>query len=255
MVGEIHSAFDSIEASDARCVVLAHAGPAFSAGHDLREIQAMQASGDYDGVAALFAQTASLVQRIPGMAIPVIAAVNGVAAAAGCQLALSADIVVATERSVFMTPGARVGLFCNTPGVALAAAAPPKIAAEMLLCGHGIPAGRAASVGMINYVVSTEGPLPGAADATVPEGVASPALTKAIELAQTIAIYDAGVIARGKQAMHRVDSTRGLEAKYTVASEAMVSAVHESACREGIAAFIEKRPPVWPAPRAEARNS
>jgi enoyl-CoA hydratase/carnithine racemase len=246
MVKELHNAFDSVESSDARCLILAHQGPAFSSGHDLREIHAMQAVNDRESVAKLFAQTASLVQRLPAMSIPVIAAINGVAAAAGCQLALSADIVVATESSSFSTPGARVGLFCTTPGVAVACSAPTKIAAEMLLCGHGIPAQRAAQVGMINFAVPdhpADTPKPGTG---VPDGAESAALAHSLVLAATIALHDAEVIAGGKAAMRQVACTSGLDKKYAIASDLMASAVGTDACREGISAFLDKRKPVWP---------
>ena len=132
-----------------RVVVLAGAGPAFCAGHDLRELQGL----DRTAQAALFVQCSRLMQAIIGLRVPVIASVHGVATAAGCQLVATCDLAIAADTARFATPGVNIGLFCSTPMVALSRAVGRKAAMEMLLVGDMIDAPRAASLGLINRCV------------------------------------------------------------------------------------------------------
>ncbi|MBR0672191.1 enoyl-CoA hydratase [Neoroseomonas soli] len=212
-----------------RCVVLAAAGPVFSAGHDLREITAHRA--DADGGRGFFdraMETCSRVmQAVVGLPQPVVAAVQGVATAAGCQLVASCDLAVASDQARFCTPGVDIGLFCSTPAVALARAVPRKAAMEMLLLGDMIPADEAFRIGLVNRVV------PG-----------DKVMETALALAGRIAARSVLTVRMGKKAFYRqVDLPLGeayREAACVMAENLMA---HDAA--EGIGAFLQKRQPVW----------
>ena len=206
-----------------RVVVLAGAGPAFCAGHDLREVRGM----DADGHAALFERCSRLMQRIVSLRLPVIARVHGIATAAGCQLVASCDLAVAARSARFATPGVNIGLFCSTPMVALSRAVGRKAAMEMLLTGEMIGADRAAEIGLINRAVP-DAELDAAVDA----------------LAARIALRSAATVAIGKPAFYR-QAEMGLAEAYAYASEVMVRNMRERDAAEGIGAFLEKRAPVW----------
>jgi enoyl-CoA hydratase/carnithine racemase len=212
-----------------RAVVLAANGPAFCAGHDLKELTARRTDGD--GGRAFFARimTASsiMMQQIVALPQPVIAAVQGVATAAGCQLVASCDLAVASEAAQFATPGVDIGLFCSTPMVALSRNIARKHAMEMLLTGEMISAARAAQIGLINRVVN-----PGQ------ERGASMALAK------TIAAKSSHVVKIGKQAFYR-QLELGLAEAYDYTSQVMTENMMARDAEEGICAFIEKRKPKW----------
>jgi enoyl-CoA hydratase/carnithine racemase len=207
-----------------KVVVMAGAGPAFCAGHDLREIRAEPGQASYE---ALFAQCARLMTRIVRLPKPVIARVHGIATAAGCQLVASADLAIAADTARFATPGVNIGLFCSTPMVALSRAIGRKPALEMLLTGDPIDAARARELGLINRVV--------------PEAALDEAVTS---LAHQIAGKSALTLAIGKEAFYR-QAEMDLDAAYAYAAEIMTRNMLARDAEEGIDAFLAKRPPVW----------
>ncbi len=207
-----------------RAVVLAANGPAFCAGHDLREIRANPGAEAY---AALFAQCSELMQRIVRLPKPVIARVHGIATAAGCQLVASCDLAVAAETARFATPGVNIGLFCSTPMVALSRNVPRKQAMEMLLTGDLISATRAREIGLVNRVV--------------PEAELDATTTA---LAEAIAAKSPLTLAIGKQAFYR-QAEMPLDEAYRYAAEVMTRNMLARDAAEGIDAFLQKRLPVW----------
>jgi enoyl-CoA hydratase/carnithine racemase len=230
MIDALIEVFEAIaEDSKVRAVVLTGEGPALSAGHDLKEIQAHR--NDADGGRAFFElemnRCSELMQNIVALDKPVIAAVEGVATAAGCQLVASCDLAVAGEKARFALPGVAIGLFCSTPLVAVGRAIARKHAMEMALTGEMIGAERAERIGLVNLVV--------------PEGTA---LAAAQALAAGIAQRSAATIAFGKPTFYR-QVEAPLEDAYEIAGRAMVDNLEHSDSREGIAAFLEKRAPKW----------
>jgi enoyl-CoA hydratase/carnithine racemase len=207
-----------------RVVVIAGAGPAFCAGHDLREIRANPGRARYE---ALFTQCSRLMLAIIRLPKPVIARVHGVATAAGCQLVATCDLAIAAEDAKFATPGVNIGLFCSTPMVALSRAVGRKPAIEMLLTGDLVGAARARELGLVNRVVP-----PAELDAEV------------ARLARQIAGKSAHVVAIGKEAFYR-QAELGVAEAYDYASEVMTRNMLARDAEEGIDAFIEKRAPVW----------
>ena len=207
-----------------RVVVIAGAGAAFCAGHDLREVRSDPSER---AMQALFARCAAVMTRIVRAPKPVIARVHGVATAAGCQLVASCDLAVAAQTARFATPGVNIGLFCSTPMVALSRAVGRKAAMEMLLTGDMVEAARAMALGLVNRVVP-EGDLDGAVLALAGQIAAKSPLTLAI----------------GKEAFYR-QSEMGLDAAYAYASEVMTRNMMTHDAREGIDAFIEKRAACW----------
>jgi enoyl-CoA hydratase/carnithine racemase len=205
-------------------VILAANGPAFCAGHDLREIRSTPTRAAYE---AVFALCSRLMQRIVGLPKPVIAQVQGVATAAGCQLVASSDLAVAADTARFATPGVDIGLFCSTPMVALSRAVGRKAAMEMLLTGEMVPAGRARELGLVNRVV----PADRLHDAT-------------LALAAQIAAKSPLTLAIGKEAFYR-QAEMDLAAAYEYASAVMTRNMLARDAAEGIDAFLEKRPPAW----------
>lgn len=212
-----------------RAVVLAAQGPVFSAGHDLREMTARR--GDADRGRAYFAdilgRCSAMMQRIVRLPQPVIAAVEGVATAAGCQLVASADLAVAGSEARFCTPGVHIGLFCSTPMVALSRNVAPKHAMEMLLLGELVPAAEAHRMGLVNRLVPTGG-----------------AREEALRLAEVIASKSPATVKIGKAAFYE-QREMGLAAAYDHASRVMVENMLARDAAEGIGAFMEKREPVW----------
>jgi enoyl-CoA hydratase/carnithine racemase len=230
LLGALQDALSAIAADPAvRVVVLAGAGPAFCAGHDLREITAHRddADGGHAFFAAAMARCAAVMQAIVALPQPVIAEVGGIATAAGCQLVASCDLAVAGEAARFATPGVDIGLFCSTPAVALSRAVAAKPAMEMLLTGAMIGAEEARRIGLVNRVVP---------DAQLAEETAA--------LAAHIAARSAHTIRTGKRAFH---AQRGLPLAEAYAQMAAVmcdNLLAEDAI-EGIGAFLGKREPVW----------
>ncbi len=207
-----------------RAVVLAAAGPAFCAGHDLRELRANPDRAAYE---ATFAACSRLMLAIVRLPKPVIARVHGIATAAGCQLVATCDLAVAAETARFATPGVNIGLFCSTPMVALSRAVGRKAAMEMLLTGELIDAARAREIGLVNRVV--------------PE----PALDEAVlALAAGIAAKSPLTLAIGKEAFYR-QAELDLEAAYRYAAEVMTRNMLARDAAEGIDAFLTKRAPAW----------
>jgi enoyl-CoA hydratase/carnithine racemase len=208
----------------ARAVVLAATGKAFSAGHDLKEMRAAPSQAYYE---ALFAQCARLMLTIQRLPVPVVARVQGVATAAGCQLVAACDLAVASSSARFAVSGVNLGLFCSSPSVALSRNVGRKAAFEMLVTGEFISAEEAHAKGLVNRVVDAEA-LDGEVEALVAAIVAKPRVA----------------IAMGKHLFYR-QLERGIEAAYEDASRTMACNMMDEAALEGVQAFIEKRPPGW----------
>jgi enoyl-CoA hydratase/carnithine racemase len=224
MLSELSAALERIAADpSAHAVVLAAVGPVFCAGHDLSEMVG-RSRAEYE---AIFARCSQVMQQIRRLPQPVIARVQGMATAAGCQLVATCDMAVAATEARFATPGVKIGLFCTTPMVPLVRAVPPKVAMEMLLTGMPIDAERALAAGLVNRVVPAD-----QLDAAVRE------LTDAIRASSP------AVIAKGKRAFYDQLSLDE-NAAYAKAMCLMTEAASEYEAQEGIAAFLEKRPPNW----------
>ena len=212
-----------------RCVVIAAKGPVFCAGHDLKEITAHFA--DADGGRGFFADSmarcAAVMASLPALPQPVIAAVGGMATAAGCQLVAACDLVVASDAARFCTPGVDIGLFCSTPAVALSRAVPRKAAMEMLLTAEPIDAEEARRIGLVNRMVP-----------------AASLLEEAQALAARIASRSGFAVQLGKRTFHRQAGLPLAEA-YEVAAAAMVDNLLAEDAAEGIGAFLARRSPEW----------
>ncbi len=230
MLDALQAAFAAIAADPAvRVVILAAEGPVYSAGHDLREITAHRA--DPDGGHGFFdtamTRCAEVMQAIVALPQPVIAAVQGTATAAGCQLVATCDLAVASAAAKFCTPGVDIGLFCSTPAVALSRAVPAKPAMEMLLLGEMIPAEEALRINLVNRVVAPEQVMPAALD-----------------LARRIAARSALTVRMGKRGFYR-QRDLPLGDAYQHAACVMVENLMAQDAAEGIGAFLGKRKPVW----------
>ena len=204
-------------------VILRAEGPVFSAGHDLREMT----GGDLKHYRRIFDQCTRMMTAIQSIPQPVIAQVDGVATAAGCQLVATCDLALASDRSRFATPGVKIGLFCSTPMVALTRSIGRKRALEMLLTGKFIGAERAAEWGLVNGVVACE-----------------ELEQQTRDLALEIAAASSLTVSLGKQAFYsQIDLDQ--PKAYDYAKEVMsMNALAEDA-QEGMCAFLEKRKPVW----------
>ena len=213
-----------------RVIVVSGTPPAFSAGHDLAEM----VDRPDDFYEELFDVCCELMAAIRNVPQPVVAAVDGIATAAGCQVVAACDLVVATDRSRFATPGVRIGLFCSVPMVPLSRAIGRKRALEMLLTGDPVDAATAAEWGLVNRVV--------------PAGELQEAVA---DLAGRIGRFSAGVLAIGKRAFYeQLDRAEPEAYEYTRQVMAANAAMDDA--QEGIGAFLEKRPPVWPVPSQAA---
>uniref|UniRef100_A0A3B3YM96 Enoyl-CoA hydratase domain-containing protein 3, mitochondrial n=1 Tax=Poecilia mexicana TaxID=48701 RepID=A0A3B3YM96_9TELE len=213
-----------VDGEDLRVIIISAKGPVFSSGHDLKELTSTQGREYHTKVFQTCSEVMTLIQDLP---IPVIAMVNGVATAAGCQLVASCDIAIATEKSTFATPGVNVGLFCSTPAVAIGRAVPRKVAMEMLLTGSPISARDALLHGLISKVVPEE---------RLEE--------ETLAIAQRVCQSSRPVVALGKATFHR-QMAQGRDAAYATASKVMVDNLALIDGQEGIQAFLEKRKPVW----------
>jgi enoyl-CoA hydratase/carnithine racemase len=230
MIAELHAALKDIhDDADVRALVIAANGPAFSAGHDMKELTARRTDADRGRAyfAEIMTACSAMMQAIVQLPKPVVAAVQGIATAAGCQLVASCDLAVASEAATFATPGVDIGLFCSTPMVALSRNVPRKQAMEMLLTGEPIPATRARDIGLINRVVA-----------------AGTERDAAIALAQKVALKSAYTIKLGKAAFYR-QAEMSLADAYRYAAEVMTENMMARDAAEGISAFIEKREPKW----------
>jgi enoyl-CoA hydratase/carnithine racemase len=230
LLAALSSELAAIAADNAiRAVILTAEGPVFCAGHDLKEMSARRT--DADRGRAYFADTlgrcSRLMQQIVSLPQPVIAAVEGVATAAGCQIVASCDLAVAGADARFCTPGVHIGLFCSTPMVALSRNVAPKHAMEMLLLGEMADAETAHRYGLVNRVTAAGG-----------------ALAEARVMAQIIASKSPLTVKTGKQAFYR-QREMTLEEAYAYASQVMVDNMLARDAEEGIGAFVEKREPVW----------
>jgi len=233
MIAELHGAVERLGRDPAiRVIVLAGEGPAFCAGHDLKEMS--EARANEDRGQAFFTKTmescAAMMQAIIRCPKPVIAAVNGIATAAGCQLVATCDLALAGDVARFATPGVNIGLFCSTPMVAVSRNLPKKRVMEMLLGGEMIDAETAAAWGLVNRVVPT---------AELDDAV--------MALAQSIAAKSPVTLKIGKEAFYR-QAEMPLEEAYRYTARVMVENMLERDAEEGISAFIEKRAPVWQDP-------
>ena len=208
---------------DARVVVLAAEGAVFCSGHDLGEMTGL----DEAGFREVFGECSGLMEAIQQIPQPVIAEVQGLATAAGCQLVASCDLALCSDKAGFATPGVKIGLFCTTPMVALTRAIGRKRAMEMLLTGRVVGAAEAAEWGLVNRVV---------------EGTALRAAS--LEMANQIASASSYTVALGKRAFYeQVEMEQ--HAAYAAASETMTCNALDDDAREGISAFLGKRQPVW----------
>jgi enoyl-CoA hydratase/carnithine racemase len=231
LIAAITAAVRDIGGSDAvRAIVITGAGSAFSSGHDLKELTAHRT--DPDRGRAFFAKTVAacsdMMLTIVRSPKPVIAAVNGIATAAGCQLVASCDLAVASQDARFATPGVNIGLFCSTPMVALSRNVSRKAAMEMLLLGEMVGADDAKSFGLVNRVVE-------------PDRV----VNEAFELGRQIAMKPKRTLKIGKEAFYR-QLDMPIDEAYAYASKVMVENMLDAEAAEGIGAFIDKRNPNWP---------
>ncbi len=221
---ELTSCLKSVgEEKTARVVILRGEGPAFCAGHDLSEM----VGRDADFYRHTFDVCCELMETVQSIPQPVIAEVHATATAAGCQLAATCDLVVASERARFATPGVRIGLFCSTPMVALSRAVGQKKAMEMLLTGDFISAEEALAEGLVNRVVAAED-----------------LESEARSLADKIAEASPLVVGIGKQAFYRQLEMPTGQA-YAYAKEVMSFNATFADAQEGMCAFLEKRKPEW----------
>lgn len=229
MLAALHSTLDDVASDEAiRVVVLNGAGKVFCAGHDLKEMQAARQSED-GGRAAwldLFERCSAVMARIQNLPQPVIAQAHGIATAAGCQLVATCDLAVAEQGTRFGVNGVNIGLFCSTPMVALSRNIHRKQAFEMLTTGEFIDAERAREVGLINRIATGD------------------VATEAMELARTIAGKLGSAVRIGKQAFYE-QAQMPVAKAYAYTGEVMAANMAREDTNEGIAAFLEKRPPSW----------
>jgi enoyl-CoA hydratase/carnithine racemase len=231
MLAALGEALDALGEDEAvRVVVLGAAGKAFCAGHDLKEMRAEPSLEYYQ---RLFAQCTGVMLAIQRLPVPVIARVQGLATAAGCQLVAMCDLAVASDDARFAVSGISVGLFCATPGVALSRNVPRKAAFEMLVTGEFVSAEQARVLGLVNRVATPE------------------ALDDEVEALVTRIVGKPGIaVAMGKALFYR-QIERGIESAYDDAGATMACNMMDPSALEGVQAFIEKRMPNWVAGRRE----
>jgi enoyl-CoA hydratase/carnithine racemase len=230
MLGALQAAITEADGDDGvRAVVLAAEGPVFSAGHDLKELTARRSDADGGRAyhAQIMRQCSDMMRSIVRCRKPFIAAVQGPALAAGCQLVATCDLAVAATHATFATPGVNIGLFCSTPMVALSRNVPRKRAMEMLLLGEQLAADKAADYGLVNRVVP-----------------AAHVMGQALALAEQIAAKPKTTVAIGKEAFYR-QLEMDLADAYSYAASVMVENMLHAEAKEGIGAFLEKRQPDW----------
>jgi enoyl-CoA hydratase/carnithine racemase len=226
LLSALQAALDAVAGdTHARVVVLGAAGKAFCVGHNLKEMHARPELHYYQ---ALFAQCSRVMLAMLNLPVPVVARVQGLATAAGCQLVAQCDLAIAASDARFGVNGINAGLFCATPGVALSRNMPAKQAMEMLLTGDFISAQEAGVRGLVNRVVA-----PDMLDAEVEK------------LVQTLLAKPREAIAMGKALFYRQRET-GIEAAYQLAGQTMACNMIHPVAQEGVQAFIEKREPQWP---------
>ncbi|MGA5536795.1 enoyl-CoA hydratase [Mycolicibacterium nivoides] len=225
MLTALGAAFDALAQDDTvRAVVLGASGKAFCAGHDLKEMRAEPSLEYYQ---RLFAQCTAMMLSIQRLPVPVIARVQGLATAAGCQLVAMCDLAVASDDARFAVSGVNVGLFCATPGVALSRNVPRKAAFEMLVTGEFVSAEQARVLGLVNRVVA-EDALDDEVEAVIASIVAKPRVA----------------VAMGKALFYRQIDV-DIESAYTDAGTTMACNMMDPSALEGVQAFVDKRPPAW----------
>ena len=220
----LQTALDSISQDrDIRVVIIKSLGPVFSSGHDLRQL----INASIESQELLFSVCTRVMTSIRNLPQPVIAQVQGLATAAGCQLVATCDLAIASADASFATPGVQIGLFCTTPGVAVSRAIGAKRSMEMLLTGQPISADYAAEIGLINRVVS-------------PDDLEQSVLS----LAKQIGGASSSTVVLGKKVFYK-QVELGTSDAYQLAEETMVRNLQDEDAREGISAFLEKRDPKW----------
>lgn len=225
VLNDFHSILVRLAANaDLRCVVIAGAGAAFSAGHDLKEMRANRSKEYYEG---LFTRCSAVMQGLSALPVPVIARVHGLATAAGCQLVAACDMAIASESAKFAVSGINIGLFCSTPAVPLSRAVNPRRAFEMLVTGRFVSAREAEAMGLASRVV---------ADRDLDAEVCA--------LTNEISAKSGAAIRLGK-AMFAKQRSMSLADAYGYAGEVMACNLMTEDAGEGIDAFIQKREPVW----------
>jgi enoyl-CoA hydratase/carnithine racemase len=228
MLGALQAALDAVARDDdARAVVLGATGKAFCPGHNLKEMVATPELAFYQ---RLFAQCSRVMMSIQKLPVPVIARVQGIATAAGCQMVAQCDLAVASTDASFAVSGVNLGLFCSTPSVPLLRNVPAKQAMEMLVTGDFVSAQQALERGLVNRAVA-----PDQLDAEISKLVAS------------ILAKPRVAIAMGKELFYR-QREMGIEAAYQLAGQTMAVNMMDAAAQEGVKAFTEKRVPSWKAP-------
>ena len=230
MLAALQAALDQAGADQSvRVIVLSGQGSAFCAGHDLRELTAHRADADKGAgfFSATMQQCSALMQSILALPQPVIAAVEGLATAAGCQLVATCDLAIAAGQASFCTPGVDIGLFCSTPMVALSRNVPRKAALGMLLTGEPIGAAEALRIGLVNQIADAGG-----------------AVAAALGLAQKVAKKPRRTVAMGKKAFY-AQAEMSLSLAYDHASIIMAQCLLGADASEGIDAFLHKREPHW----------
>ncbi|XP_062990333.1 enoyl-CoA hydratase domain-containing protein 3, mitochondrial [Elgaria multicarinata webbii] len=213
-----------IESPEVRVIIISGEGPVFSSGHDLKELTCEQGEKHHLEVFETCSEVMTLLPKLP---VPVIAKVNGLATAAGCQLVASCDIAVASETSRFATPGVNVGLFCSTPAVAVGRSLPRKVALEMLFTGEPMTAQDALLHGLISRVV--------------PEDKLE---DETLRIARKICACSRSVVSLGKATFYK-QIEQDVGTAYRIASRVMVDNLALKDGQEGIEAFISKRKPAW----------
>ncbi|XP_009898615.2 enoyl-CoA hydratase domain-containing protein 3, mitochondrial [Dryobates pubescens] len=213
-----------VKSKDLRVIIISAEGPVFCSGHDLKELASEDDVKHHSQVFEICAEVMTLIQKLP---VPVIAKVNGLATAAGCQLVASCDIAVASEKSQFATPGVNIGLFCSTPAVALGRSLPRKVALQMLFTGEPLSAQEALMHGLVSKVV--------------PEDKLE---EETMKISQKICESSKSILALGKATFYR-QITQDLDTAYKMTTQVMVDNLTLRDGQEGLEAFIQKRKPVW----------
>ncbi|VDK48447.1 unnamed protein product [Anisakis simplex] len=225
MIEALHKELKDAESiKEARAVIIAAEGRVYSSGHDINELKSSEGVEKHK---RLFNSCAAMLSHIQTMSLPVIAEVNGIAAAAGCQLVATCDIVIAGKTSKFSVPGAKVGVFCSTPGIPLARCIPRKVALDMLLTADYIDADKALQVGLVSRVVD---------DNLVHQ--------EAVSVAKKIASLSRSIVSLGKNFFY-TQVELAINDAYRMGSRVMVDTLRLVDSQEGIDAFVNKRKPNW----------
>lgn len=232
MIRSLQSSLNTIDFQQCRVLVISSSQPKiFSAGHNLKELTTEKGSQLHENVFREFTDLCLNLKRLP---IPVIAEVKGLAAAAGLQLAASCDIIVASDKAGFSTPGVKFGVFCTTPGVALSRNISHKLAAKMLFTGEAISSQEALNHGLISEVVDLD-----------PNAAHDPLKERVNQLCQQIAANSRFIVALGKKAFHEQINEARLEDAYEIGCQAMLDNLEFEDTQLGLKAFAQKKKPVW----------